>query len=141
MGRSSENGGTNDIFPQEALVFLGLVLGETQCVPEEKQNKLRTKMSVNPAQYRRIPEQNALCSLLMFTTISSTSVLYSFEACSGLVRESSQFTSENTEESRTSLEQVFDQSAMTLGERWERWLLYLNIPLRPAEPKLVIYSS
>jgi hypothetical protein len=70
-------------------------------------------MDVNPAQYRRIPEQDALCSrdAMMFTTISSGVVLPSFETRSGLVRELFGFTSENPEESRTSLEQIFDQSA------------------------------
>ena len=46
---------------------------ETQGRSEENQNNLRTKMDINPAEYRHLPEQYKLCSsnTMLFTTISS----------------------------------------------------------------------
>jgi hypothetical protein len=87
---------------------------ETQGGPEENQHNLRTKMDTNPAEYRHIPEHHMLCSsnTMLFTTISSGVLAPSFGIRSRFVRDSFGFHWESPEETRTSPEQILDQSAM-----------------------------
>jgi hypothetical protein len=112
------------IAPAFLLTLFGCCSGtpyETQDGPEENQNNLRTKMGVNPAQYRRTPEQDtvSLCDEIYYNFFGSccTRLLPSFETRSGLVRELFEFHWESPEESRRNVEQILDQSAMRLGRR------------------------
>jgi hypothetical protein len=85
---------------------------------------LRTKMGKNTAHTRNTL---CLCDTMLFTTISSTVVLTSSRTRSRIVRELCTFTWENPEESRRSVEQIFDQSATRSGAGWEKvpsWTQY-----------------
>ena len=80
------------IAPVLLLTLFGCCSGtpyETQGVSEENQNNLRTKMGVNPAQYRHIPEQHQLRSrnTMTYTTIYSGAVAGGFGPRSRLVRD------------------------------------------------------
>jgi hypothetical protein len=102
--------------PVMLLTLFGCCSGtpyETRGVSEENQNNLRTKMGVNPAQYRRIPEQYILCSCntMIYTTIPSGVIAGGFGPCSRFVRELFGFHWEGPEESRRNPEQIQNQYA------------------------------
>ena len=92
--------------------------------PEGVAKNLRTKMSKNPAQSRRIPKQYTLYSrnTMMFTTISSGVVLTSSRTRPGLVPGISRSSLEKAGKTGRSAGEILDQSATRLGARWEKVL-------------------